>query len=164
MTKLNIDIRIGQGFDVHRFCEGDHITLGGTRIDHSQGLEAHSDGDVLLHALCDALLGSICAGDIGHHFPDTDSKWSGVDSRILLRECYRLVKEKGYQLANLDACIIAQEPKMAPHLLSMRETISKDLESSLDQINLKATTTEKLGFTGRGEGIAVQASVLIQRT
>ena len=163
MSDSILPIRVGQGFDVHRFCEGDHIVLGGARIAFTQGLQAHSDGDVLLHAICDALLGSICAGDIGHHFPDSDPKWSGVDSRLLLRECYSLVRERGYQLANLDACIIAQAPKMAPHLLQMRENISIDLEVDLDQVNLKATTTEKLGFTGRGEGIAAQASVLIQR-
>jgi len=163
VSQSNTMFRVGQGFDVHRFCAGDYITLGGTRIAHTQGLKAHSDGDVLLHALCDSLLGSICAGDIGHHFPDTDPRWSGVDSRILLRECYRLVQEKGFYLANIDACIIAQVPKMAPHLLAMREKICADLQVDLDQVNLKATTTEKLGFTGRGEGIAAQASVLIQR-
>lgn len=163
MAETEIGIRIGQGFDVHRFCGGDNIILGGVRIPHTHALEAHSDGDVLLHAICDALLGSVCAGDIGHHFPDTDSKWRGVDSRMLLRECYRLVFEKGYQLSNLDACIIAQAPKMAPHLVRMREHIAADLNVQLDQINLKATTTEKLGFTGRGEGIAAQVSLLIRR-
>jgi len=153
--------RIGQGFDVHRFGDGDFIILGGVRIPHTHGMIAHSDGDVLLHAICDALLGAIAAGDIGHHFPDTDEKWRGANSRDLLKECYRLVQEKGLALGNLDACIIAQSPKMAPHIDSMQANIASDLGVSVDQINVKATTTEKLGFTGRGEGIAAQASVLI---
>ena len=154
-------IRIGQGFDVHRFGEGDFLTLGGVKITHSQGLIAHSDGDVLLHAICDALLGAIAAGDIGHHFPDTDQQWRGANSRDLLKECYRLVQEKGFRLSNLDTCIIAQQPKMAPHITAMRDNIASDLDANIDQINIKATTTESLGFTGRGEGIAAQASVLV---
>lgn len=155
-------IRIGQGFDVHRFGEGDHLILGGVKIPYSQGMVAHSDGDVLLHAICDALLGAIAAGDIGHHFPDTDEKWRGANSRDLLKECYRLVQDAGFQLANVDACIIAQSPKMAPHIIEMRANIASDLGVIIEQVNVKATTTEKLGFTGRGEGIAVQASLLIQ--
>lgn len=153
--------RIGQGFDVHAFDQGDHVIIGGVRIPFEKGLKAHSDGDVLIHAICDAFLGSIAAGDIGHHFPDTDERWKGANSRELLRECFRLVGEKGYRLGNLDACIIAQAPKMAPHIQQMRENLAMDLQCELDQINVKATTTEKLGFTGRGEGIAAQASVLV---
>lgn len=155
------NMRIGQGFDVHRFGDGHSIVLGGVSIPHTRGMVAHSDGDVLLHAICDALLGSIAAGDIGHHFPDTDDRWRGADSRELLRECYRQVQEKGFLLGNLDACIIAQSPKMAPHIEAMRMNIAADLKADIDQINIKATTTEKLGFTGRGEGVAAQAYVLV---
>ena len=157
------DMRIGQGFDVHRFGDGDAVILGGVSIPHTQGLVAHSDGDVLLHAVCDALLGAVAGGDIGHHFPDTDEHWRGANSRDLLKECYRLVQEKGFVLGNIDACIIAQVPKMAPHIQAMRTNIASDLAVNLEKINIKATTTEKLGFTGRGEGIAAQASVLIKR-
>jgi 2-C-methyl-D-erythritol 2,4-cyclodiphosphate synthase len=157
-------MRIGQGFDVHAFGpigDEDHIVVGGVKIPHQCGVLAHSDGDVLLHALCDALLGAIAAGDIGHHFPDNNERWKGVDSRMLLRECYRLVKEKGFYLANMDSCIIAQKPKMAPHIEAMRTLIAQDLEVGIDRVSVKATTTEKLGFTGREEGIAAQASVLL---
>ena len=154
-------MRIGHGYDVHRFGEGDHIVLGGETIAHSQGLIAYSDGDVLLHALCDALLGACALGDIGQHFPDTDAQYAGADSRELLRQVYALIKEQGYQLANADLTIIAQAPKMAPHNAAMRTNIADDLESQLSQINVKATTTEKLGFTGRKEGIACHAVVLL---
>jgi 2-C-methyl-D-erythritol 2,4-cyclodiphosphate synthase len=156
-------IRVGQGYDVHRFNEGDHIILGGVKIDYEQGLEAHSDGDVVLHALCDALLGAAALGDIGKHFPDTDPDFKGADSRVLLRHVYRIVQDKGYQLVNADMTIIAQAPKMAPHIATMCGNIADDLNIGVDCINVKATTTEKLGFEGRKEGIAVQAIVLIEK-
>ncbi|AQZ33079.1 2-C-methyl-D-erythritol 2,4-cyclodiphosphate synthase [Ectopseudomonas toyotomiensis] len=154
-------MRIGHGYDVHRFGEGDFITLGGVRIPHKFGLVAHSDGDVLLHALSDALLGAVALGDIGKHFPDTDPTFKGADSRALLRHVFSLVQAKGYAVGNVDATIIAQAPKMAPHIESMRERIAEDLGVELDQVNVKATTTEKLGFTGREEGIAVHAVALL---
>ncbi|MDD5462063.1 MAG: 2-C-methyl-D-erythritol 2,4-cyclodiphosphate synthase [Methylococcales bacterium] len=156
-------IRVGQGYDVHRFNEGDHIFLGGVKIAYEQGLEAHSDGDVVLHALCDALLGAAALGDIGKHFPDTDPDYKGADSRVLLRHVYRIVQDKGYQLVNADMTIIAQAPKMAPHIATMCRNIADDLNVAIDCINVKATTTEKLGFEGRKEGIAVQAIVLIEK-
>ncbi len=156
-------IRVGQGYDVHRFNEGDHIILGGVKIDYEQGLEAHSDGDVVLHALCDALLGAAALGDIGKHFPDTDPEFKGADSRVLLRHVYRIVQDKGYQLVNADMTIIAQAPKMAPHIAAMCRNIADDLNVAVDCINVKATTTERLGFEGRKEGIAVQAIVLIEK-
>ncbi|WP_417707081.1 2-C-methyl-D-erythritol 2,4-cyclodiphosphate synthase [Pseudomonas sp.] len=154
-------MRIGHGYDVHRFGEGDFITLGGVRIPHQFGLVAHSDGDVLLHALSDALLGAVALGDIGKHFPDTDPTFKGADSRALLRHVMGLVRAKGYAVGNVDATIIAQAPKMAPHIHGMRERIAEDLGIELDQVNVKATTTEKLGFTGREEGIAVHAVSLL---
>ena len=153
--------RIGSGFDVHAFGPGSHIVLGGVSIPHSHGLIAHSDGDVLLHALADALLGALALGDIGKHFPDTDAKWAGADSRVLLRAVYQLVQDKGYRLANADMTIIAQAPKMAPHIAAMQANIAADLLTTVDQIGIKATTTEQLGFTGRKEGIACQATVLV---
>ena len=156
-------IRVGQGYDVHRFNEGDHIILGGVKIAYEQGLEAHSDGDVVLHALCDALLGAAALGDIGKHFPDTDPEFKGADSRVLLRHVYRIVQDLGYRLVNADMTIIAQAPKMAPHIASMCRHIADDLNVDVDCINVKATTTEKLGFEGRKEGIAVQAIVLIEK-
>ncbi|GLT14933.1 2-C-methyl-D-erythritol 2,4-cyclodiphosphate synthase [Vibrio algivorus] len=156
-------IRIGHGFDVHKFGGEGPVIIGGVAIPYEQGLIAHSDGDVALHALTDALLGAIAAGDIGKHFPDTDDKWKGADSRALLREVYRFVKQKGYVLGNADVTIIAQAPKMLPFIQSMREAISADLETDIDNINVKATTTEKLGFTGRKEGIACEAVALIVR-
>ena len=155
-------IRVGQGYDVHRFSAGDHIILGGVSIDYEQGLEAHSDGDVVLHALSDALLGAAALGDIGKHFPDTDPEFKGADSRVLLRHVYSIVREKGYRLINADITIIAQAPKMAPHIVAMCANIAADLQVDADFINVKATTTEKLGFEGRKEGIAVQAVVLIE--
>ncbi|WP_285763662.1 2-C-methyl-D-erythritol 2,4-cyclodiphosphate synthase [Biformimicrobium ophioploci] len=155
-------MRIGQGFDVHAFGPGDHVTLGGVRIPFAQGLVAHSDGDVLLHALADALLGALALGDIGRHFPDTDAQYAGADSRVLLRHVYGLIRDKGYVLANADITVIAQAPKMAPHIDAMRANIAEDLGVPVDEVSVKATTTEKLGFTGRGEGIAVQAAVLVR--
>ena len=156
-------IRVGQGYDVHRFKDGGDVILGGVKIDYEQGLEAHSDGDVVLHALCDALLGAAALGDIGKHFPDTDPDFKGADSRVLLRHVYRIVQDKGYQLVNADMTIIAQAPKMAPHIAAMCSNIADDLNVDLDCINVKATTTEKLGFEGRKEGIGVQAIVLIEK-
>ena len=155
-------IRVGQGYDVHRFNEGDHIILGGVKIPYEKGLEAHSDGDVVLHALSDALLGAAALGDIGKHFPDTDPEFKGADSRVLLRHVYSIVQAKGYRLVNADITIIAQAPKMAPYIAEMCGHITEDLQVALDCINVKATTTEKLGFEGRKEGIAVQAAVLIE--
>ena len=154
-------IRIGHGFDVHRFGGEGPCILGGVSVPYEQGLIAHSDGDVVLHAVADALLGAIAAGDIGRHFPDTDPQFKGVDSRILLRDVFARVKNSGFQLGNLDVTIIAQAPKMAPHTSAMCLNLAADLESQLSQINVKATTTEKLGFTGRKEGIAVEAVVLL---
>ncbi|QBF25560.1 2-C-methyl-D-erythritol 2,4-cyclodiphosphate synthase [Pseudomonas tructae] len=154
-------MRIGHGYDVHRFAEGDFITLGGVRIAHKFGLLAHSDGDVVLHALSDALLGAAALGDIGKHFPDTDPQFKGVDSRVLLRHIVQIVQAKGWKVGNVDATIVAQAPKMAPHIDTMRQLIAQDLQVELDQVNVKATTTEKLGFTGREEGIAVHAVALL---
>ncbi len=154
-------MRIGHGYDVHRFGEGDFVTLGGVRIPHKFGLIAHSDGDVLLHALSDALLGAAALGDIGQHFPDTDPRFKGADSRALLRHVLGLVVGKGWRVGNVDATIVAQAPKMAPHIPAMRERLAADLQVGLDQVNVKATTTEKLGFTGREEGIAVHAVALL---
>ena len=156
-------IRVGMGYDVHRFKDGGDVILGGVKIDYEQGLEAHSDGDVVLHALCDALLGAAALGDIGKHFPDTDPEFKGADSRVLLRHVYRIVQDKGYVLVNADITIIAQAPKMAPYIVAMCGNIAADLNVDVDFINVKATTTEKLGFEGRKEGIAVQAIVLIEK-
>ena len=157
-------IRIGHGYDVHAFEPGEQIILGGVSIPHHSKFRAHSDGDVLLHAVCDALLGALALGDIGGHFPDTDDSYKGADSRQLLAQVYQLVRDKGYQLGNLDATIIAQSPKMAPHISTMRQHLSKDLQAELSQINVKATTTERLGFAGREEGIAVHAVCILQKT
>ncbi len=156
-------IRVGQGYDVHRFKDGGEVILGGVKIPYEQGLEAHSDGDVVLHALCDAILGAAALGDIGKHFPDTDPEFKGADSRVLLRHVYGIVQEKGYALVNADITIIAQAPKMSPHTALMCRNIADDLHVDADCINVKATTTEKLGFEGRKEGIAVQAIVLIEK-
>lgn len=154
-------MRIGHGYDVHRFGDGDFITLGGVRIPHKYGLLAHSDGDVLLHALSDALLGAAALGDIGKHFPDTDPQFKGADSRALLRHVVGIVQAKGWKVGNVDTTIVAQAPKMAPHIPTMRQLIAEDLQVELDQVNVKATTTEKLGFTGREEGVAVHAVALL---
>ncbi|MCZ4295292.1 2-C-methyl-D-erythritol 2,4-cyclodiphosphate synthase [Vibrio sinaloensis] len=154
-------IRIGHGFDVHKFGGEGPVVIGGVEVPYEQGLIAHSDGDVALHALCDALLGAIAAGDIGRHFPDTDDKWKGANSRDLLRDVYQRVRQHGYILGNADITIIAQAPKMAPHIDAMCQVIAQDLETDLTNINVKATTTERLGFTGRKEGIATEAVVLL---
>lgn len=157
-------MRIGHGFDVHKFGGEGPVIIGGVSVPYEQGLIAHSDGDVALHALCDALLGAIAEGDIGRHFPDTDDKWKGADSRALLRDVYRRVKEKGLVLGNADVTIIAQAPKMAPHIQAMCVAIAEDLETELGNVNVKATTSERLGFTGRKEGIACEAVVLLVKT
>jgi len=153
--------RIGHGFDVHRFGDGDHLTLGGVQIPYEHGFIAHSDGDVALHALADALLGAAALGDIGQHFPDTDARFKGADSRVLLRDVVARVREAGYLVGNVDVTIVAQAPKMAPHIATMRRNIAADLAIELPAVNVKATTTEQLGYTGRKEGIAVHAVALL---
>lgn len=155
--------RIGLGYDVHQLAEGETLWLGGVQIPHTKGLVAHSDGDVLLHAICDALLGAAKLRDIGFHFPDTSTKFKNIDSKLLLKESYRMVKEKGYQLVNLDATISAQRPKLKDFIPGMEETIARTLNIEIDAVNIKATTTERLGFEGREEGISVQAVVLIEK-
>ena len=155
-------MRIGHGYDVHGFGGGDTLVLGGVHIAHDRGLEAHSDGDVLIHAICDALLGAMGQGDIGQHFPDTDPANAGIDSRLLLGRVMQLVHQSGWVLGNLDATIIAESPRMAPHIQRMCENLVADMAASLGQVNVKATTTEGLGFTGRKEGIAAHAVVLLQ--
>ncbi len=157
------DIRIGHGFDVHAFAENRRLIIGGVEIPHDLGLAGHSDADVLLHAICDALLGAAGLGDIGRHFPDTDMAFAGIDSRILLRRVAEQLRERNWRVGNVDATIIAQAPKMAPHIARMTAHIADDLGIALDHVNVKATTTEKLGFTGRGEGIAAEAVCLIAR-
>ncbi|WP_267867460.1 2-C-methyl-D-erythritol 2,4-cyclodiphosphate synthase [Rheinheimera sp. UJ51] len=154
-------MRIGHGFDVHAFGGEGPVTLGGIKIPYHQGLVAHSDGDVVLHALADALLGAVALGDIGKHFPDTDAAYAGIDSRILLRNVFNEVQQRGYQIGNVDITIMAQAPKMAPHIADMCACIATDLQCQPDQVNVKATTTEQLGFVGRKEGIAVAAVVLL---
>ncbi|MEE4173846.1 MAG: 2-C-methyl-D-erythritol 2,4-cyclodiphosphate synthase [Xanthomonadales bacterium] len=156
-------IRLGQGFDVHAFSEGDHVMLGGVRIPHDRGLAAHSDGDVLLHALCDALLGALALGDIGHHFPPDDPAWAGADSRGLLRAVHGLVAGQGYRVGNVDSTVICERPRLAPHLAAMRTAIAADLDIEVQCVSVKATTTERLGFCGRQEGIAAQAIVCLNR-
>jgi len=155
------DIRTGFGFDVHAFSEGRKLIIGGIEIPHDKGLLGHSDADVLLHAVSDALLGALALGDIGQHFPDTDEKYKNADSSMLLKNVYSLITEKGYELGNLDAVIAAQKPKLSPYIVKMREHIASALDTEVDRISVKATTTEKLGFTGREEGIAAYATALI---
>jgi len=157
-------IRIGHGYDVHAFEAGDHLILGGVKIPFHSQFKAHSDGDVLVHAVCDALLGALALGDIGHHFPDSDETFKGIDSRKLLKNVYILILDKGFELMNIDVTIIAEAPKMAPHLLQMRTHLAEDLLTDLSQVNIKATTTEKLGFIGQQEGIAVHSVCLLQKT
>ncbi|MGM0701082.1 MAG: 2-C-methyl-D-erythritol 2,4-cyclodiphosphate synthase [Pseudomonadota bacterium] len=155
-------LRIGHGFDVHRFGDGDHLMIGGVAIPFAHGFIAHSDGDVLLHAVCDALLGACALGDIGRHFPDTDPTWAGADSRAMLRRVVALVRDAGYRVGNLDATVIAQAPKLAVHIAAMQECLAADLGVGQEAVNVKATTSERLGFTGRGEGIAAEAVVLLE--
>lgn len=157
-----MSLRIGQGLDVHAFCEGDHVMLGGVRIAHERGLAAHSDGDVALHALCDALLGAAALGDIGLHFPPGDEAWRGADSRVLLAAVRDLLAAQGWTLVNADITIACERPRIGPHVGAMRETIAAVLETGPDSISVKATTTEQLGFCGRGEGIAALSVVLIR--
>lgn len=154
-------IRIGHGFDVHRFGGQGPLTIGGVKVDYEQGFIAHSDGDVAIHALCDALLGALALGDIGKHFPDTDAEFENIDSRILLRKVVSEVHQRSYQVGNVDLTIVAQAPKMRPHIDTMRERLAEDLGVAIDQVNVKATTTEKLGFTGRKEGISAHAVALL---
>lgn len=156
-------IRVGQGFDVHQLVEGRKLIIGGVEIPYEKGLLGHSDADVLLHTIADAVLGALGLGDIGKHFPDTDEAFKDADSKVLLRHVWKLARERGYILGNADATIMAQKPKMAPHIEDMRRVIANCLEADVAQINVKATTTEKLGFTGRGEGIAAMAVVLLQK-
>lgn len=154
-------MRIGHGFDVHKFGGKGPLMLAGVSIPYDRGFIAHSDGDVAIHALCDAILGALCLGDIGNHFPDNDHQYENISSRILLRHVVELMNKKGFELSNGDITIIAQTPKISPYLLSMRECLSKDLKCNIEQINVKATTTEKLGYTGRKEGVAVHSVVLL---
>jgi len=154
-------MRIGQGYDAHRFSEGDHVVLGGVRIPFGKGLAAHSDGDVLLHAICDALLGAAGAGDIGRHFPDSSAEFKGIDSRILLRRVAEVIGAAGYAVGNVDATVICEQPRVSPHVEAMRQCVADDLGIGISQVNLKGTTTEKMGFTGRGEGIAALAVALL---
>ena len=156
-------IRIGQGFDVHAFGPGDHVVLGGVRIPHTQGIVAHSDGDVLIHALCDAILGALALGDIGVHFPPSDPQWKGADSRRFLAHCAALAAARGYRVGNVDATVIGERPKVGPHAPAIRAALAGELGIGLDAVSVKATTTEKLGFTGRGEGLAAMAVVLLER-
>jgi len=156
-------LRIGQGYDAHRFKDGGQLVLGGVAIDYEKSLAAHSDGDVVLHALCDALLGAAALGDIGRHFPDSDPSFKGIDSRVLLREVYIKIAERGYSVANVDLTIVAQKPRLAPHIEKMRETIAGDLDVPREAVNVKATTTEGMGFEGRGEGISAYAVALLQK-
>ena len=154
-------MRVGHGYDVHQFGEGEQLVIGGVSIPFGRGVVAHSDGDVLIHALCDALLGAVAKADIGQHFPDDDPGNEGIDSRVLLRRVMALVAEAGYELGNADMTIVAQAPKMAEHIPVMREHLAADMQATIGQVNIKATTTEGLGFAGRGEGIAAHAVVLL---
>jgi len=154
-------MRIGSGFDVHAFGPGDHIMLGNISIPHDRGFVAHSDGDVLIHAICDALLGALALGDIGRHFPPADPKWAGCDSVVFLKHCQQLISEAGYTLGNLDCTVMAEQPKITPHAAAIQQRLAEVLGVQTDQISIKATTTERLGFTGRGEGMAAQATCLL---
>ena len=158
-----VPFRIGQGYDVHVFGDGDHVMLGGVRVPHERGVVAHSDGDVALHALCDAILGALALGDIGVHFPPGDARWRGADSAELLRHCVGLVAERGWRMGNADITIVCERPKVGPHAQAMRARIAEVCAVDIDAVSVKATTSEKLGFTGRGEGIAAQAVTLLVR-
>lgn len=160
---MMLNIRIGHGFDVHKFGSDKPLILGGVTVPYETGLIAHSDGDVVLHAVSDAILGAMALGDIGKHFPDTDAEFEGADSRVLLRHCVSLAQAKQFNIGNLDVTVIAQAPKMLPHIEAIRQCLAEDLCTHIDNINVKATTTEKLGFTGRKEGIAVESVVLMVR-
>jgi len=158
-----MSIRIGQGFDVHAYSHGDHLMLGGVRVPHERGVRAHSDGDVVIHALCDAILGALALGDIGVHFPPADPRWKGADSRVFLRHCDALVREHGWKVGNVDITVICERPKIGPHSAAIRFSLAADLGIAEDAISVKATTSEGLGFTGRQEGIAAQAVCLLVR-
>ena len=160
---MTTGLRIGQGYDVHAFTTGDFVTLGGERIAHTHGILAHSDGDVLLHAICDALLGAAGLGDIGMHFPDTDPRWRGADSRAFVRHARALLEERGYAVVNVDATVIAEAPRLGKHREAMRANVAADLGIDSTRVNIKATTSEQLGFIGRREGIACQAIALIEQ-
>ncbi len=160
---MKCDFRVGNGYDVHRLAPGLTLTLGGVAIPHTKGCVAHSDGDVLIHALCDALLGALALGDIGHHFPDTSAEFAGIDSKILLARSYAMVREKGYALVNADMTLLLQAPKIAPHIERMRAALASVLEVDADALSIKATTGEKMGFVGREEGVEAFATVLIAR-
>ena len=158
-----MDIRIGQGFDVHAFGDGDHVMLGGVRIPHQRGVLAHSDGDVALHALCDAMLGALALGDIGVHFPPSDERWKGADSRTFIRHCDALIRARGWRVGNCDITVVCERPKVGPHAQAIRGLIAADLGIDVEAVSVKATTSETLGFTGRGEGIAAQAVCMLVR-
>ncbi len=160
----SVNIRIGQGIDVHAFGPGDHLMLGGIRVPHDQGVEAHSDGDVVIHALCDAMLGALALGDIGRHFPPSDPQWKAADSRAFLRHCNGLLDARGWRVGNADITVVCESPKVGPQAQAMRETLAAALGIEVEAVSVKATTSEKLGFTGRGEGIAAQAVVLLVST
>lgn len=156
-----MDIRIGNGYDVHKLVEGRDLILGGVKIEHEKGLLGHSDADVLIHAIMDAILGAMAKEDIGYHFPDTSDDYLDIDSRVLLRRVYAMVKEEGYSISNIDATVIMQRPKLRPYIEEMRENIAKDLELNIDRVSVKATTTENLGFEGREEGVSCIASTIL---
>ncbi|HEU4813509.1 MAG TPA: 2-C-methyl-D-erythritol 2,4-cyclodiphosphate synthase [Xanthomonadaceae bacterium] len=158
-----MNLRIGHGYDVHAFGEGDHVMLGGIRVPHARGIQAHSDGDVVIHALCDAILGALALGDIGRHFPPSDERWRGADSRQFLRHCRALAMERGWVVGNADITVVCERPKVGPHVDAIRTALASELGVDLDTISVKATTTETLGFTGREEGIAAQAVCLLAR-
>ena len=160
---MTMSLRIGHGFDVHAFGDGDHLMLGGVRVPHGRGVLAHSDGDVVIHALCDAILGALALGDISRHFPPSDPRWKGADSRRFLRHCAALARERGWRLGNADVTVVCERPKIGPHADAMRANLALDLGVDIDAISIKATTTETLGFTGRGEGIAAHAVCLLER-
>ena len=160
---MKCDLRVGCGFDVHAFCAGDHLCIGGVRIPFSHGVRAHSDGDVLLHALCDALLGAAALGDIGEHFPDDDNRFKDMDSRYLLKQVCDMLTDTGYQIVNIDATVIAEAPKLLPFIPKIKQSVAATLGIAEDYVNIKATTTEELGYIGRREGIAAQTAVLIKK-
>lgn len=161
---MNFDLRVGQGYDVHRLVTGRPLILGGINIDHHLGLDGHSDADVLLHAITDAIFGAAAMGDIGRHFPDTDQQYKGADSRILLQRCVELVREKGWEIVNVDSTLIAQKPKLAPHMPAIVASVAQCLGIEVNRVNVKAKTNEKLGFEGKEEGIVAQAVVLLKRS
>ena len=158
-----MNLRIGHGYDVHAFAEGDHLMLGGVRVPHARGIQAHSDGDVVIHALCDAILGALALGDIGRHFPPSDERWRGADSRQFLRHCRTLATERGWVVGNADVTVVCERPRVGPHVDAIRTVLASELGVGVDAISIKATTSERLGFTGREEGIAAQAVCLLAR-